>query len=125
MKDKRNHHGAVDKPSSEQQFRKFASITFVVWNSWSCTLSASGSYGRQGGWQAGRQNPGKFRNFQNSLQIEMFEFSHRLTEVRYFAKKTLHYIREHSRMVHEASSTAHDTSRIAHECIKQKRKYVE
>ena len=44
--------------------------------------------------------------------------------IRYFAKKTLHYIREHSRMVHEASSTAHDTSRIAHECIKQKRKYV-
>ena len=28
MKDKRNHHGAVGKSSSEQHFRKTASITF-------------------------------------------------------------------------------------------------
>ena len=41
MKDKRNHHGTVGK---EQQFRKSAAITFVVWNFWSHTPSA--------GWQA-------------------------------------------------------------------------
>ena len=67
MKDKKNHHGAVDKPSSEQQFRKSAAIGFVVWNFWSCTPSASGSYGRLAGWLAGwlagRQNPGKFQIF--------------------------------------------------------------
>ena len=30
IKDKRKHHGAVDKHSSEQQFRKSDAITFVV-----------------------------------------------------------------------------------------------
>ena len=53
MKDKKNHHGAVDKPSLEQQFCESAVITFVVWNFWSCTPSASGSYSRL----AGRRNP--------------------------------------------------------------------
>ena len=59
MKDKKNHHGTVDKLSSEQQFHKSTEITFVVWNFWSCTPSASGSYGRL----AGRRNPGKFQSF--------------------------------------------------------------
>ena len=30
MKDKRNHHGAVGKSSSEQHFRKSGTITFIV-----------------------------------------------------------------------------------------------
>ena len=29
IKDKRKHHGTVDKHSSEQQFRKFDAITFL------------------------------------------------------------------------------------------------
>ena len=49
MKDKRNRHGAVDKSSSEQRFRKSAAIIFIVSNFWSPTPSATGSYGR---WQA-------------------------------------------------------------------------
>ena len=52
MKDKRNRHGAVGKSSSEQHFRKSAAITIIVWNFWSPTPSATGSYGRQAGWQA-------------------------------------------------------------------------
>ena len=47
MKDKRNRHGAVGKSSSEQHFRKSAAITIIVWNFWSPTPSATGSYGRQ------------------------------------------------------------------------------
>ena len=46
MKDKGNRHGAVGKSSSEQQFRKSDRITFAVLNFWSCTPSATGSYGR-------------------------------------------------------------------------------
>ena len=55
MKDKRNRHGAVGKSSSEQHFRKSAAITIIVWDFWSPSPSATGSYGRQAGWQAGRQ----------------------------------------------------------------------
>ena len=51
MEDEKNHHGALDKPSSEQQFRKSDVITFVVWKIWSHTPSATGSYGRQAGRQ--------------------------------------------------------------------------
>ena len=47
MNDKRNHHGAVGKLSSEQQFYKSDVITF----------SATGSYGRL----AGSQNLGDFQ----------------------------------------------------------------
>ena len=46
MKDKRNHHGAVGKSSSEQHFCKFDTITFTVLNFWSRTPSTTGSYGR-------------------------------------------------------------------------------
>ena len=59
----KNHHGAVDKSSSEQQFRKWEGITFAVLNFWSHTPSGTQSYGRPAGWQAGRQNPGDFRIF--------------------------------------------------------------
>ena len=62
-KDKRNHHGAVGKLSSQQQFCKSDGITFAVLNFWSRTPSATGSYVRL----AGRRNPGDFRDFQNSL----------------------------------------------------------
>ena len=51
MKDKRNRHGAVGKLSSEQQFRKSDMITFAMLNFWSCTSSATGSYGRLAGCQ--------------------------------------------------------------------------
>ena len=46
-------HGAVDKSSSEQQFRKWEGITFAVLNFWSHTPSGTRSYGRQAGRQAG------------------------------------------------------------------------
>ena len=52
MEDKRNRHGAVGKSSSEQHFRKSAAITFIVWNFWSPTPSATGSYSRLAGWLA-------------------------------------------------------------------------
>ena len=38
--------GAVDKSSSEQQFRKWEGITFAVLNFWSRTPSGTRSYGR-------------------------------------------------------------------------------
>ena len=62
MRDKGNHHDAVDKSSSEQQFHKSYAIIFAVLNFWSCTPSATGSYGRLSGCQAGRRNPGDFQN---------------------------------------------------------------
>ena len=55
MKDKRKHHGAVDKRSSEQQFRKSDAITVIVLKNWSPSHSGTGSYGRQAVWQADRQ----------------------------------------------------------------------
>ena len=36
----------VDKLSLEQHLSKFVAITFIVWNFWSPTPSATGSYGR-------------------------------------------------------------------------------
>ena len=51
MKDKRNHHGAVDKSSSEQHFRKCVVITFIVEISGVLHLVEPGL---TAGWQAGR-----------------------------------------------------------------------
>ena len=59
-------------------------ITFVVWNFWSRTLSASGSYS-QAGWLAGWQTKSIFLN---SLQIEMLESSLRLTKVQHYYSST-------------------------------------
>ena len=44
----KEYHGAVDKSSSEQQFRKCDGITFAVLNFWSRTLSGT----RLAGWHA-------------------------------------------------------------------------
>ena len=63
----KNHHGAVDKSSSEQQLRKRDAIIFAVLNFWSPTPSATQSYVRLAGRLAGRRNPCDFRDFQNSL----------------------------------------------------------
>ena len=52
MKVKRKHHGAVEKRSSEQQFRSFNTIMFVVWKIWSHTTSATKSFDRLAGSQA-------------------------------------------------------------------------
>ena len=51
MKDKRNRHGAVDKSSSEQHFRKSATITFRV-------IAKSGlmAYGLVALWPCGLQS---------------------------------------------------------------------
>ena len=43
VKDKNKLHGAVDKSSWEQHFRKSDVITFVVLKIWNHTPSASGS----------------------------------------------------------------------------------
>ena len=48
----------------------------------SCEISGALHLVQQGltaGWVAGRQNTGKFRNFQNWLQAEILEFSLCLT----------------------------------------------
>ena len=58
MNDKSNHNGAVDKSSSEQHFCKSAAITFIMWNFWNRTPSATRSYSRLAGRQAGRQKTG-------------------------------------------------------------------
>ena len=59
MKDKRKHHGAVDKRSLEQQFRKSGVITYIVGKNWSPSHSGTGSYGRL----LGRRNCCKVRKF--------------------------------------------------------------
>ena len=41
---------------------------------WVSTPSASGSYGRLAGWQAGRRNTARFRNLENPLQVKLFGF---------------------------------------------------
>ena len=56
MKDKRKHHGAADKRSSEQRFYKSNAITFTVCKNWSPSHSGTGSYGRLAGRPLGRQN---------------------------------------------------------------------
>ena len=61
MKDKRNRHGTVGKSSSEQHFRKSATITFV------CEISGAlhlAQPGLMAGWLAGKRNTGEFQNFQ-------------------------------------------------------------
>ena len=61
-KDKKNRHGTVGKSSSEQHFRKSATITLL------CEISGALHLAQPGltaGWQAGRRNTGEFRNFQN------------------------------------------------------------
>ena len=41
---------------------------------WASTPSASGSYGWQAGWQAGRRNMAGFQNLENPLQVKVFGF---------------------------------------------------
>ena len=55
MKDERTHLGAMDKSLSEQQISVSALIFCIVRKNWPYPPTASGSYGRQGGRQAGRQ----------------------------------------------------------------------
>ena len=58
---KKNRHGAVDKSSSEQHFRKSAAIILSCEISGALHLAQPGlTAGRQAGWLAGRQNTGKF-----------------------------------------------------------------
>ena len=54
IRDERKDHGAVDK-SSEQQIRESADYTLIVRKNWSPRPSATGSYGRQAGSEAGRE----------------------------------------------------------------------
>ena len=63
VKDEKKLHGAVDKSSSEQQFCKLDTITFIVQKIWSHTHSAGGSYGRQSNRQAVRRHKGRFEKF--------------------------------------------------------------
>jgi len=42
------------------------------------------AYNKLAGWQAGRKNSAKFRNFQNYMPDEIFEFLLCLTKVRYY-----------------------------------------
>ena len=59
-KDKRKHHGVVDKHPSDQQFHKSDEITFVVKKFWSQHLEKPSLMTQQIGWQAGRQIMGGF-----------------------------------------------------------------
>ena len=56
---KMKRNSMVQWTSSEQQFCKLDTITFVVLKIWNHIPSASGSYGRQ----AVRQNKGRFEKF--------------------------------------------------------------
>ena len=53
-RDESKDHSAVDESSSEQQIRESADYTLIVRKNWSPSPSATGSYGRQVGRQAGR-----------------------------------------------------------------------
>ena len=44
--------------------------------------------GRLAGWLTGRRNPGKFRDFENRLQIELFDFPLRLANKRHYYSST-------------------------------------
>ena len=73
-------HSAVDGSSSEQQFRKLDVSTFNL------LCERSGAVllvpvGLTAGWQAVRQNTGKFELFCNSLPIALLGFSRYLTNV--------------------------------------------
>ena len=50
------------------------SPSYLVRKNWASTPSVSGSYGRQAGRLAGRQNTAEFRNFENPLQVKLFGF---------------------------------------------------
>ena len=59
-------------------------------------------------------SPFKFLIFYSSLNIlHTMYFSY--VHIRYFAKKSLHYSREHSRRIREHSRRTREHSRIAHE----------
>ena len=68
MKDEKEHHGAVDEPSSEQQFHK---STFVVCKVWSHTPSASESYGRPAGRQLDKTLAGRFEFLADCIAMEI------------------------------------------------------
>ena len=55
MNDQRTNYGAEDKNSSVQQIHVLTVITFLVRKNWTHPPSASESYGRLAGWQAGRK----------------------------------------------------------------------
>ena len=65
MKDKRNHHGAVDKSFSEQWIRIVDANYILCEKNWTRTRSGTGSYGRQAG---GRQMAGKIQ-----VNLEIFK----------------------------------------------------
>ena len=74
MEDEKNHHGALDKSSSEQQFHKSDVITFVVWKIWSHTPSATGSYGRPAGRQAD-EIQANFNFFKIRFRVKYLNFA--------------------------------------------------
>ena len=55
MKDERTHHGAMDKSLSEQHVCISTSIFCIVRKNWPYPPTASGSYGREAGWETGHQ----------------------------------------------------------------------
>ena len=60
MDDQRTSYGAKDKRSSVQRIRIKTAIAYIVRKNWASTPSASGSYGKQAGRQAGRRNTAGF-----------------------------------------------------------------
>ena len=88
MKDEKKFHGAVDKSSSEQHFRRLDTITFVVRKIWSHTPSASGSYGSLAGRQAVRRNKARFEKFWNPPLIALLGILQRFTKVQCYCSVT-------------------------------------
>ena len=76
IKDKRKHHGAVDKRSLEQQFHKSDAITFIVWINWSPSHSGTRSYSRPSGRLLGRQKSCKVRSLNSVYQTFKMRIRH-------------------------------------------------
>ena len=84
MKANTSSYDAVDKCSPKQQICDNASIFFMVRKNWAYTPTASGSYGRLAGWQAGRLSDEirvDSRRFEKSLQVKLMKIFTLLTFV--------------------------------------------
>ena len=85
---KRKLDGAVDKSSADWEIRKSDAIVHNLWKIWRPVPSGTRSYGRLAGWlagwQFGRRNLGKARDFQCLLHIEIFDFSLCLAKVLHY-----------------------------------------
>ena len=71
IKDKRKHHGTVNKLSLDQRFHTQMVSSFAVWKTEAVALSATRSYGRQ----AGEQNAARFKIFKIIYWNKHWNFS--------------------------------------------------